>query len=96
MFPATVYIEGTELSEGRGTTSFPSSSTVPRSSTRMPWAAEPSENSTLPGVAFREAYFRPTFAEFNGETCGGVQIHITDREIFTPVIVGIAMGKYRV
>jgi uncharacterized protein YbbC (DUF1343 family) len=47
----------------------------------------------FPGVAFREAYFRPTFAEFAGETCGGVQIHITDRDAFTPVIVGIAMVK---
>jgi uncharacterized protein YbbC (DUF1343 family) len=91
VFPATVHIEGTELSEGRGTT-------LPFFLNGAPfidpyaWAAE-LRKFDFPGVAFREAYFRPTFAEFNGETCGGVQLHITDREIFTPVIVGIAMIK---
>ena len=91
VFPATVHVEGTELSEGRGTT-------LPFFLNGAPfidpyaWAAE-LRKFDFPGVAFREAYFRPTFAEFNGETCGGVQIHITDREIFTPVIVGIAMVK---
>jgi uncharacterized protein YbbC (DUF1343 family) len=91
VFPATVHIEGTELSEGRGTT-------LPFFLNGAPfidpyaWAAE-LRKFDFPGVAFREAYFRPWFAEFTGETCGGVQIHITDREAFTPVIVGIAMVK---
>jgi uncharacterized protein YbbC (DUF1343 family) len=91
VFPATVHVEGTELSEGRGTT-------LPFFLNGAPfidpyaWASE-LRKFDFAGVAFREAYFRPTFAEFNGETCGGVQIHITDREIFTPVIVGIAMVK---
>jgi uncharacterized protein YbbC (DUF1343 family) len=91
VFPATVHIEGTELSEGRGTT-------LPFFLNGAPfidpyaWAAE-LRKFDFPGVAFREAYFRPWFAEFTGETCGGVQIHITDRNVFTPVIVGIAMVK---
>ncbi len=91
VFPATVHIEGTELSEGRGTT-------LPFFLNGAPfidpyeWAAE-LRKFDLPGVAFREAYFRPTFCEFAGETCGGIQIHVTDREIFTPVITGIAMVK---
>lgn len=91
VFPATVHLEGTELSEGRGTT-------LPFFLNGAPfidpyeWAAE-LRKFDLPGVAFREAYFRPTFCEFAGETCGGVQIHITDRETFTPVINGIAMVK---
>jgi len=91
VFPATVHIEGTELSEGRGTT-------LPFFLNGAPfidpyaWAAE-LRKFDFPGVAFREAYFRPTFAEFTGETCAGVQLHITDRESFTPVIVGIAMVK---
>jgi uncharacterized protein YbbC (DUF1343 family) len=91
VFPATVHIEGTELSEGRGTT-------LPFFLNGAPfidpyaWAAE-LRKFDFPGVAFREAYFRAWFAEFTGETCGGVQIHITDREAFTPVIVGIAMVK---
>jgi uncharacterized protein YbbC (DUF1343 family) len=91
VFPATVHIEGTELSEGRGTT-------LPFFLNGAPfidpyaWAAE-LRNFNFPGVAFREAYFRPWFAEFAGETCGGVQLHVTDRSAFTPVIVGIAMVK---
>jgi uncharacterized protein YbbC (DUF1343 family) len=90
-FPATVHLEGTELSEGRGTT-------LPFFLNGAPfidpykWAAE-LRKFDFPGVQFREAYFRPTFCEFAGETCGGVQIHITDRDAFTPVIVGIAMVK---
>src|SRR6476661_1906635 len=91
VFPATVHIEGTELSEGRGTT-------LPFFLNGAPfidpyaWASE-LRKFNFPGVAFREAYFRPTFCEFAGQTCGGVQIHITDRETFTPVILGIAMVK---
>jgi uncharacterized protein YbbC (DUF1343 family) len=91
VFPATVHLEGTELSEGRGTT-------LPFFLNGAPfidpyeWAAE-LRKFDLPGVAFREAYFRPTFCEFAGETCGGIQLHITDRETFTPVITGIAMVK---
>ncbi|MFZ1701961.1 MAG: DUF1343 domain-containing protein [Pyrinomonadaceae bacterium] len=91
VFPATVHLEGTELSEGRGTT-------LPFFLNGAPfidphaWATA-LRKFDFPGVAFREAYFRPTFCEFAGETCGGVQIHITDRNVFTPVIVGIAMVK---
>ncbi len=91
VFPATVHLEGTELSEGRGTT-------LPFELNGAPfidpyaWATE-LRGFDFPGVAFREAYFRPTFSEFAGETCGGVQLHVTDREAFTPVIVGIAMVK---
>lgn len=91
VFPATVHIEGTELSEGRGTT-------LPFHLNGAPfidpyaWAAELNAFN-FEGVKFRHAFFRPTFCEFQGETCGGVQIHVTDREAFTPVIVGIAMVK---
>ncbi len=91
VFPATVHVEGTELSEGRGTT-------LPFFLNGAPfidphaWAAE-LDKFDFAGVKFRAAFFRPTFCEFAGETCGGVQIHVTDREVFTPVIVGIAMVK---
>ena len=91
VFPATVHLEGTELSEGRGTT-------MPFELNGAPyidpyaWAAALREYD-FSGVAFREAYFRPTFSEFTGETCGGVHIHVTDRNAFTPVVLGIAMVK---
>ncbi|MEP6850499.1 MAG: DUF1343 domain-containing protein [Acidobacteriota bacterium] len=91
VFPATVHIEGTELSEGRGTTLPFFLNGAPFIDPKA-WADE-LRKLDFPGVAFREAFFRPTFCEFAGETCGGVQIHVTDRDAFTPVIVGIAMVK---
>jgi len=91
VFPATVHLEGTELSEGRGTT-LPFFLNGAPFIDAYAWAAE-LRKFDLPGVAFREAYFQPTFCEFAGQTCGGVQIHITDRETFKPVITGIAMVK---
>jgi uncharacterized protein YbbC (DUF1343 family) len=91
VFPATVHLEGTELSEGRGTT-LPFLLNGAPYIDSYAWAAE-LRRYQLPGVAFREAYFRPTFCEFAGETCGGVQMHVTDRASFRPVITGVAMVK---
>jgi uncharacterized protein YbbC (DUF1343 family) len=91
VFPATVHVEGTELSEGRGTT-LPFFLNGAPFIDSYEWAAE-LRKFDFPGVKFREAYFRPTFAEFAGETCAGIQLHITDRNAFTPVIVGIAMVR---
>jgi uncharacterized protein YbbC (DUF1343 family) len=45
----------------------------------------------LPGVAFREAYFSPTFAKYTGRVCGGVQVYVTDRQAFDPIHTAIAM-----
>ena len=45
----------------------------------------------LPGVHFRPAVFEPTFQKHAGETCGGCQIHVTDREAFRPVATGVAL-----
>ncbi len=91
VFPATVHLEGTELSEGRGTTK-------PFELNGAPYIDAHAWTETLnafdfPGVKFRYAYFEPSFSEFAGQTCAGVQLHVTDREAFTPVIVGIAMVK---
>ncbi|MGH9949745.1 MAG: exo-beta-N-acetylmuramidase NamZ family protein [Pyrinomonadaceae bacterium] len=91
VFPATVHLEGTELSEGRGTTKPFELNGAPFIDPYA-WAAALSAFD-FPGVSFRHAYFQPWFSEFAGETCGGVQIHVTDRNAFTPVIVGIAMVK---
>ena len=91
VFPATVHIEGTELSEGRGTTKVFELNGAPFIDPYA-WVAE-LDKFNFPGVAFRHAFFRPTFQKWAGQTCGGVQIHVTDREAFTPVIVGIAMVK---
>jgi uncharacterized protein YbbC (DUF1343 family) len=91
VFPATVHLEGTELSEGRGTTK-------PFELNGAPYIDAHEWTDALrafdfPGVKFRHAYFEPSFSEFTGQTCAGVQLHVTDREAFTPVIVGLAMVK---
>jgi uncharacterized protein YbbC (DUF1343 family) len=91
VFPATVHVEGTELSEGRGTTKPFELNGAPFIDPWV-WVAE-LEKFNFAGVAFRHSFFRPTFQKWAGQTCGGLQIHVTDREAFTPVIVGIAMIK---
>jgi uncharacterized protein YbbC (DUF1343 family) len=91
VFPATVHIEGTELSEGRGTTKPFELNGAPYID---PWVwVSALEKYNFPGVAFRQTFFQPTFQKHAKETCGGLQLHVTDREVFTPVIVGIAMIK---
>ena len=47
----------------------------------------------LPGVYFRSCVFMPTFQKHGGRACGGIQIHVTDRKAFEPVISGIAVVK---
>ena len=91
VFPATVHLEGTELSEGRGTTKVFEINGAPFIDPYEWKAALDAYN--FPGVTFRPCYFRPTFQKWADQTCGGVQLHVTDREAFTPVIVGIAMVK---
>ena len=83
VYPGQCLIEGTNLSEGRGTTR-------PFELCGAPWI-DPGElvsrlrEEPLRGVVFRPAWFRPTFQKFAGQTCGGVQVHVTDREAFQPV-----------
>jgi uncharacterized protein YbbC (DUF1343 family) len=91
VFPGTVHVEGTQLSEGRGTT-------LPFELVGAPYidAAEYArqlERLGLPGVRFRAAGFQPTFQKHAGVTCGGVQIHVLDREQLQSVITGIATIK---
>jgi len=80
VYPGLVFLEGTNISEGRGTTK-------PFELLGAPWingnilSREMNERN-LPGVSFREAWFTPTFSKFKGELCGGVQIHVTDRVCF--------------
>ncbi len=73
-------IEGTTLSEGRGTTR-------PFELVGAPWIdpwllARAMTRERLPGVAFRPAYFTPTFHKHAGRLCGGVQVHVRDRRRF--------------
>jgi uncharacterized protein YbbC (DUF1343 family) len=91
VFPGTVHLEGTMLSEGRGTTR-------PFELTGAPYLkpegfASRLNKLGLAGVYYRACFFQPTFQKHAGTTCGGVQLHITEREKFEPVISGLAIVK---
>jgi uncharacterized protein YbbC (DUF1343 family) len=91
VFPGAVHFEGTQVSEGRGTTR-------PFELIGAPYIdpdnyADQLNSLGLPGVFFRSCAFQPTFQKHAGVTCGGVQIHVTDRDVFEPVLAGIAMVK---
>lgn len=83
VYPGLVALEGTNLSEGRGTTR-------PFELFGAPWIdgnelASKLNALALPGARFREAWFTPSFSKFQGELCGGCQIHVTDRNAFRSV-----------
>ncbi|MGW8486378.1 exo-beta-N-acetylmuramidase NamZ family protein [Streptomyces sp. NPDC055886] len=88
VYSGTCLFEGTNLSEGRGTTR--PFELLGAEGIDHRWAAAANALG-LPGVAFREAYFAPTFSKFQGKTVGGVQLHVQDREAFDPVRTGIAL-----
>ncbi|HEV7377584.1 MAG TPA: DUF1343 domain-containing protein [Pyrinomonadaceae bacterium] len=91
VFPGAVHVEGTQLSEGRGTTR-------PFELIGAPYIEAEEYAKALSRLGFEGAYFRscgfqPTFQKHAGQTCGGVQIHVTNRNAFEPVIVGVAAVK---
>ncbi|UQS28846.1 DUF1343 domain-containing protein [Streptomyces fradiae] len=88
VYGGTCLFEGTNLSEGRGTTrpfELLGAEGVDRR-----WA-EAANALELPGVTFREAYFAPVFSKFQGRTVGGVQLHVHDRAAFDPVRTGVGL-----
>jgi len=87
VYPGMVLVEGTCLSEGRGTTR--PFELVGAPCIRSREYAQSLNRLELPGVYFRPAYFQPTFQKWSGEMCGGVQIHVRDREVFEPYLTGI-------
>ncbi|MFQ3558518.1 DUF1343 domain-containing protein [Streptomyces gramineus] len=88
VYAGTCLFEGTNLSEGRGTTR--PFELLGAEGLDARWAAAVN-GLGLPGVRFREAYFAPTFSKFQGRTVGGVQLHVHDRAAFDPVRTGIAL-----
>lgn len=86
-YPGFCLVEGTNISEGRGTTR-------PFELFGAPWInplslAEKLNVLNLPGVKFRPQMFTPTFSKHKDETCNGVQIHITDKHSFNPVTTAL-------
>ncbi|MEV6176690.1 DUF1343 domain-containing protein [Streptomyces sp. NPDC052016] len=88
VYAGTCLFEGTNLSEGRGTTR--PFELLGAEGVDGRWAAAVNELG-LPGAHFREAYFTPAFSKFQGKTVGGVQIHVHDRDAYDPVRTGIAL-----
>ncbi len=93
VYPGLCLFEGTNMSEGRGTTK-------PFEYIGAPWCdgeswAEQLNSCQLPGVRFRAVVFTPApvaeTTKYAKQTCGGVAIHITDRELFCPIETALQM-----
>ena len=89
VYPGGCLLEGTNLSEGRGTTR-------PFEIFGAPWVdgwelARGVAREELPGVRLRPLSFCPTFHKHAGQTCGGVQVHVTDAQAFRPLRTYVAL-----
>ena len=89
LYSGTCLFEGTNISEGRGTTK-------PFEVIGAPWInpdklSYDMNSRGFSGVAFRPVYFEPTFSKHRGELCKGVQIHVLDKKSVNPVEVGICL-----
>jgi uncharacterized protein YbbC (DUF1343 family) len=89
VYPGLCLLEGTEISEGRGTTR-------PFELLGAPYVdghrlAETLAGADVPGAIFRPVAFLPTWEKHAGRRCGGVQIHVRDREAFRPYLTGVAI-----
>ncbi|KZZ82672.1 exo-beta-N-acetylmuramidase NamZ family protein [Bacillus sp. SJS] len=91
VYPATGMIEGTNLSEGRGTTKpFELVGAPFINSDKL---AGKLNSLKLPGVSFRAASFNPTFSKHTGKLSHGVQLYVTDRKKFKAVKTGLSIVK---
>ena len=89
VYPGTVLFEGTNVSEGRGTTR-------PFELIGAPWVdaealCDALASYDLPGVFFRPAVFEPTFQKHARQSCGGCQIHVLDRHQAHVVTCAVAI-----
>lgn len=91
VYPGTCIFEGSNLSEGRGTTRPFELIGAPFINGDT-WAAKLNAVG-LKGVRFRPAGFTPSFEDHAGQRCGGVQVHVTDRDTFDPIRTGLTMLK---
>lgn len=89
LYPGTALLEGTNISEGRGTSN-------PFEQIGAPFIdgallSDQLNRLALPGVWFRPASFTPTASKFSGQNCHGVMVHVTDTLAFQPVLTGVAL-----
>jgi uncharacterized protein YbbC (DUF1343 family) len=92
-YPGLCLLEGTNVSEARGTT-------TPFTLFGAPWV-EPDalverlrSEQVCAGVALTPAVFRPMFGKFGGEVCRGLRLHMVDRPAFRPFAFGLALVKW--
>jgi uncharacterized protein YbbC (DUF1343 family) len=91
VYPGMCLVEGTELSEGRGTTRpFELAGAPYLDGHRL---ATDLTAMQLPGAMFRPAIFTPMFGKHHAKACGGVQLHVTNPETFRPYRTGVAFLK---
>jgi uncharacterized protein YbbC (DUF1343 family) len=89
VYPGMCLVEGTNVSEGRGLTR-------PFEMVGAPFLdgdrlAHDLSAMELPGIRLRPLSFRPTFHKFGGQSCGGIQVHVSDRATFRPYRTGLAL-----
>jgi uncharacterized protein YbbC (DUF1343 family) len=87
LYPGLCLIEGTNLSEGRGTAN-------PFERVGAPWLdgerlSQAMAELDLPGITFRPIRFKPASSKWAGQWCGGVQLQIVDRGLLRPVTVAL-------
>jgi uncharacterized protein YbbC (DUF1343 family) len=90
-YMATCIFEGTNVSEGRGTTK-------PFSIIGAPWfnskkVIQRFNEQKLEGVILRELYFTPTFSKHKDSLCSGIELYVTNKKTFKPVITGMILLK---
>ena len=93
IYPGMCLLEGTNLSEGRGTTR-------PFHQIGAPWldgntlaiaAHRAASEVGLDGVLFRPVHFTPTFHKFEGQLCGGIEVHITQSHRLDALLLGVML-----
>ncbi|MCK5254798.1 MAG: DUF1343 domain-containing protein, partial [Deltaproteobacteria bacterium] len=89
VYPGQVILEGTNLSEGRGTT-------IPFQLCGAPFIdpyqlKKKVQQRKLPGIFLREVFFQPTFNKWQNEVCGGLQIHVTDSKTYKSYITTLSI-----
>ena len=89
VYPGMVLVEGTNLSEGRGTTTpfevvgAPFIDPFALVDTLLEW--------DLPGIVFRPITFQPTFQKWHDQNCGGVYLHVMDEQAFEPYRTAVVL-----
>lgn len=91
VYPGMCLLEGTNLSEGRGTSRPFEIFGAPYVKPEI--LLKRLGEFRLPGIVFRPLHYQPTFQKYSGILCGGAQLHVTKREKFSPFKTGVAIIK---